>query len=63
MQRLIQKEKGHIICEKVIQINILANKIATKWWPNIIIKEAKQTMHYIYFLFSCYYVHIMLLIW
>ena len=29
-QGLIQKEKVHIDCEKGAQINILANKIATK---------------------------------
>ena len=39
------------------------NKIATQWWPNIIITESKQTIHDIYLLFSRYYVHIMLLIW
>ena len=27
----------------------LANKISTQWWPNIIIKESKQTIHDIYF--------------
>ena len=61
-QGLKQKEKAHINCEKGAQISILANKIETRWWPNIIIKESKQTIHYIYFLFSRY-VHIMLLIW
>ena len=57
------KEKVHIDCEKVAQVSILTNKIETQWWPNIIIKESKQTLHYIYFLFSRYYVDIMLLIW
>ena len=56
------KEKVHIGCEKGTQISILANKIVTQWWPNIVIKEIKQTVHYIYFLFS-HYVHIMLLVW
>ena len=54
--RLIQKEKVHIDCEKGLQISILAKKIATQWWPNIIIKESKQTINYIYFLFACHYV-------
>ena len=56
------KEKVHTGCEKGTQISILANKIVTQWWPNIVIKEIKQTRHYIYFLFS-HYVHIMLLVW
>ena len=60
---LIQKEKVHNHCEKGAQISILANKIATQWWCNIIIKESKQTIHSIYFLFSDHYVHIKLLIW
>ena len=48
--------------KKGAQINILANKIATQLCLNIIIKESKQTMHYIYFIFSCYYdVHITLI--
>ena len=59
----MQKEKVHIDCEEGTQISILANKMATQWWLNIIVKESKQTMHNIYFLFSCYYVHIMFLIW
>ena len=62
-QGLLQKEKVHIDCENGTQINILASKIATQWWHNIIIKEFKQTICYICFLFSCYYVHIMLVIW
>ena len=37
-QVLIQKEKVHINCEEGAQISILPNKIATQWWPNIIIK-------------------------
>ena len=39
LQGLIQKEKVHIDCEKGAQISILANKIATQWWPNITVKE------------------------
>ena len=62
-QGLIQKEKVCIHCEKGAQLNILASKIATQWWPNIIIKQSKQTIRYIYFLFSRYYVRIMLVIW
>ena len=37
-QGLIQKEKVHIGCAKGAQISILANKIATQWWFNIIIR-------------------------
>ena len=44
-QGLIQKEKAHINCEKGNQINILASKIARKWWLIIIIKESKQTRY------------------
>ena len=61
-QGLIQKEKAHWLWERCPN-QYLANKIATNWWPNIIFKESKQTIHYIYFLFFCSYVHIMLLIW
>ena len=50
----MQKEKVNIDCEKGTQISIFANKIATQWWPNNIIKESKQTIHFIYFLFSYY---------
>ena len=56
IQGLIQKEKVHVDCDKGAQISILANKIATLWWPNIVNRESKQTTHYIYFLFSHYYV-------
>ena len=59
---LIQKEKVHINCQKGSQTSILVNKIATRQWRIIIIKESKQTIHYIYSLFPHYYVH-MLLIW
>ena len=44
-QGLIQKEKVHIDCEKGAQISILANKIATQWWPDNIIKKSKQTIY------------------
>ena len=60
-QGIIQKEKVHIDFEKGAQISILANKIETEWWPNITIKGSKKTIHYIYFLFSQYYIRIMLL--
>ena len=36
-------------CDKGAQISILANKIATLWWHNIVNKESKQTIHYFYF--------------
>ena len=49
IQGLIQEEKVHIDCKKGAQISILANKMTTQWWPNIIIRESKQTIHYIYF--------------
>ena len=51
IEGLKQKEKVYIDCEKGAQVSILTNKIAAKWWPNIIIKESKQTMYYIYFYF------------
>ena len=54
-------QKVHIDCEKGAQISILANKIETQWWPNNTIKGSKKTIHYINFLFSQYYIHIMLL--
>ena len=60
-QGIIQKEKVHIDCEKGAQISILANKIETQWWPNNTIKGSKKTIHYINFLFSQYYIHILLL--
>ena len=48
-QGLMQKVKVDIDCEKVTQISILANKIATR---------SKRTIHNIYFSFPSYYVHI-----
>ena len=54
---LIQKEKVHIICEKGAQISILANKIVTQWWPNFIIKESNQTIHWFFFIFSLLCLH------
>ena len=49
-QVLIQKEKLHIDCKKSVQISILTNKIAIQRRPNVI-KESKQTLHYIYVFF------------
>ena len=49
IQGLIHTEKVYIYCEKVAQISILANKIATQLWLNIIIKESKQIIYYNYF--------------
>ena len=54
---LRKKEKLRIDCKKGALISILANKITTN--DDLIIKESKQAIHYIYFLFSRYYVHIM----
>ena len=52
IQGLIQKEKVLINCKKGAQVSILANKIATQWWPSIIIKESKKTIHYnLFFIF------------
>ena len=54
----MQKEKVHIDCEKGAQISILANKIATRWWPNFIVKDPKQILLLSYFSllsFSRYY--------
>ena len=48
-QGLIQKDKVHIDCEKVAQISILANKIASQWWPNITIKEFKLFITFIFY--------------
>ena len=42
-QGLIKKQKVHIFCEKGAQISIFTYKIATQWWPNIIIKESRRT--------------------
>ena len=54
---LIQKEKVHIICEKGAQSSILANKIVTQWWPNFIIKDSNQTIHWFFFIFSLLCLH------
>ena len=43
-QRLIQKQKVHIDCKKGAQIVILANKITTKRWLNIIINLNQNGM-------------------
>ena len=39
-------------CEKCAKISILVTKIKTKWSSNIIIKESKQTMLHLFFIFS-----------
>ena len=49
ISELIQKEKVHIDCEKGAQINILASKIATQWWPSIIIRESKLHFTFIFY--------------
>ena len=59
---LMQKLEAYIDCEEGAQINILANKIVTWWCPKVITNESKQTIHYIYFIFSRY-VPIKLQIW
>ena len=47
---VIQKEKVGINFKKGAQISVLANNIATNWWPNnIAIKESKL---YITFIFT-----------
>ena len=46
---LIQEQKVDVDCEKDAQISILANKIATKWWPNIAIKKSKLYITFIYY--------------
>ena len=55
-QGLLEKEKVHVDCEKGVQISNLLSKIATQWWPNIIINESRQTIHYAYPLFPGSYV-------
>ena len=52
---LIQEQKVDVDCEKDAQISILANKIATKWWPNIAIKKYK-----LYITFTYYYTFMLL---
>ena len=53
---LIQKEKVEIDCEKGAQISIVAKKIVTQGWSEIMIVKYKQATHYICFLFSWCYV-------
>ena len=52
-QGLIQKKSAHRLWE-----SFLTNKIAKQWWPNIIIKESKQNLHFfvIFFLLCSHYV-------
>ena len=47
---VIQKEKVDINCKKGVQISVLANNIATNWWPNnIAIKEFKLYITFIFY--------------
>ena len=53
IQGLIQKEKVDIDWAKGAQTSMLANKIATQWCPNTIIKESKKNYTlYLFFIFS-----------
>ena len=58
----VNTEEGGIDSEKCAQIGIATEKFVTKGWPQIVI-ESRPAMHFVYFLFSHYYVHIMLVIW
>ena len=60
---LLQKENLDLDGEKSLQISIVAERILTQGWRQIMIMESKQALHYIYFsifLLSC---QNMLLIW
>ena len=57
-QGLMQKEKVDINGETSAQFRIVINKIVTHEWPQIKLMECKQAIHYIYFSFLYYYVHI-----
>ena len=48
-QVLIQKDKVDVNSEKGVQISILPNKIATKWWLNIVMKESKLHITFIFY--------------
>ena len=50
-------------CEKGAQISVVAKKIVTQGWSEIMIMKYKRAAHYIYFLFCRCYVYIMLPIW
>ena len=45
-QGLMQKEKVHIDCEKVAQINILSNKIVTMVFENYQGVQTNYTLHF-----------------
>ena len=45
----MQKEKAASDCEKDVQVSILDHKIATKWLPNIAIKESKLHITLIFY--------------
>ena len=47
-QGLIQKKSKHRLWESA-QVSNLANKIATQWWPNIIIKDSKLSITFIFY--------------
>ena len=49
------RKKVDINVEKSAQIMIVASKILTHGLPQISITESKQTIHYVYFLYFCYY--------
>ena len=55
---LIKKEKVDIDGEKSAQITITGKEIEMPRRPLIMIMKSKQAVHYL-FLFSCFYVHIM----
>ena len=63
-QGLIQKEKVEIVCEnKGAWINVVAKASVTQGWSEVMIMKCKKLcIIYICFLFSCYYILIMLLI-
>ena len=65
-QGLIEKKQVDIHKERGVVlwlISIVTEKIATQRWSEILIMKRKQVIHYICFLFSHYYVYIMLLTW
>ena len=50
-------------CEKGAQIRVVAKKIVTQGWSNIMVMNYKQAIHFICFSLSHHYVYIMLLVW
>ena len=60
---LIQKEKVETDCEKGAQLALQPTRLQLNDDPpSIMIMKFTQTIHYMYFPLSCYYIHIMLLI-